>query len=72
MIRAHYIMNYIDVQHILVARKLVLMVVIFILIGFFLFSASVYNYSFGRLLFVSGLDRHLPTVISRVNANRVP
>jgi glutamate:GABA antiporter len=30
-------------------------VVIFIMIGFFLFSASVYNYSFGRLLFVSGL-----------------
>jgi amino acid transporter len=43
-----------------------------ILIGFFLFNTAVYNYSFGRLLFVSGLDRRLPTVISRVNANRVP
>lgn len=47
-------------------------IVCFIMIGFFLFAASVYNYSFGRLLFVSGLDRHLPTIISRVNANRVP
>jgi amino acid transporter len=43
-----------------------------IFIGFFLFNTAVYNYSFGRLLFVSGLDRRLPTVMSKVNANRVP
>lgn len=43
-----------------------------IFIGFFLFNTAVYNYSFGRLLFVSGLDRRLPTWMSRVNANRVP
>jgi len=43
-----------------------------IIIGAFLFNASVYNYSFGRLLFVSGLDRRLPAVMSRVNANKVP
>ena len=43
-----------------------------IFIGFFLFNTAVYNYSFGRLLFVSGLDRRLPPVISKVNANRVP
>jgi glutamate:GABA antiporter len=54
------------------AGKILAVIVIFIMIGFFLFSASVYNYSFGRLLFVSGLDRHLPAIISRVNANRVP
>jgi len=42
------------------------------MIGFFLFGAVVYNYSFGRLLFVSGLDRRLPPVMSRVNAARVP
>jgi amino acid transporter len=54
------------------AGKIMAVIVIFTMIGFFLFSASVYNYSFGRLLFVSGLDRHLPTIISRVNANRVP
>ncbi len=44
----------------------------FIFIGFFLFNTAVYNYSFGRLLFVSGLDQRLPAVISKVNANKVP
>src|SRR5437660_9670777 len=43
-----------------------------IFIGFFLFNTAVYNYSFGRLLFVSGLDRRMPTVMSKVNANLVP
>ncbi len=47
-------------------------VVNLIFIGFFIFNTAVYNYSFGRLLFVSGLDRRLPTVMSKVNANRVP
>src|SRR5205823_9348584 len=44
----------------------------FIFIGFFIFNTAVYNYSFGRLLFVSGLDRRMPTVMSKVNANKVP
>lgn len=43
-----------------------------IFIGFFLFATAVYNYSFGRLLFVSGLDRRMPAIMSKVNANRVP
>ncbi|HEY0752889.1 MAG TPA: APC family permease [Ktedonobacteraceae bacterium] len=43
-----------------------------IFIGFFVFNTVVYNYSFGRLLFVSGLDRRLPAVMSKVNSNRVP
>ncbi|HJT57042.1 MAG TPA: amino acid permease [Ktedonobacteraceae bacterium] len=43
-----------------------------IFIGFFLFNTAVYNYSFGRLLFVSGLDQRLPAVMSKVNANKVP
>src|SRR5437870_2187054 len=43
-----------------------------IFIGFFIFNTAVYNYSFGRLLFVSGLDRRLPPFMSKVNANRVP
>lgn len=43
-----------------------------IIIGFFIFITVVYNYSFARLLFVSGLDRRLPPVVSRVNAQRVP
>ncbi|GAC1306516.1 MAG: APC family permease [Ktedonobacteraceae bacterium] len=44
----------------------------FIFIGFFIFNTAVYNYSFGRLLFVSGLDRRMPAVMSKVNANKVP
>lgn len=52
---------------------LVLAVVVdLIMIGFGLYAALVYNYSFGRLLFVSGLDRRLPPVMSKVNAARVP
>jgi amino acid transporter len=47
-------------------------VVDIIFIGFFLFNTAVYNYSFGRLLFVSGLDRRLPSVVSKVNKNKVP
>ena len=47
-------------------------VVNIIFIGFFLFNTAVYNYSFGRLLFVSGLDRRMPAIMGKVNANRVP
>jgi len=43
-----------------------------IMVGFGLYAALVYNYSFGRMLFVSGLDRRLPAVMSKVNAARVP
>jgi amino acid transporter len=42
------------------------------MIAFFIFNTTVYNYSFARLLFVSGLDRRLPAFVSRVNANKVP
>lgn len=41
-------------------------------IGFFVFTVVVYGYSFARLLFVSGLDRRLPPVLSRVNGARIP
>jgi glutamate:GABA antiporter len=34
--------------------------------------ASVYNYSFGRLLFVSGMERRMPSAVGKVNRNRVP
>ena len=43
-----------------------------LLIGFFVFVCAVYNYSYARLLFVSGLDRRLPIAISKINANKVP
>jgi amino acid transporter len=47
-------------------------VVTLIMIAFFVFNTTVYNYSFARLLFVSGLDRRLPAIMGRVNANKVP
>jgi amino acid transporter len=34
--------------------------------------AIVYNYSFGRLLFVSGMEKRLPHQLGRVNRNKVP
>ena len=43
-----------------------------VMIAFFIFNTTVYNYSFARLLFVSGLDRRLPAFMGRVNANKVP
>jgi len=39
---------------------------------FFLFITVVYNYSFARLIFVSGLDRRLPPAMSHVNSAKVP
>src|SRR5215510_3617632 len=39
---------------------------------FFLFITVVYNYSFARLIFVSGLDRRLPRAMSHVNKAKVP
>lgn len=42
------------------------------LIGFFVFSSVVFNYSYARLLFVSGLDRRLPAIISKVSSKRAP
>jgi len=47
-------------------------IVTLILVAFFMFNTTVYNYSFARLLFVSGLDRRLPVFVGRVNANKVP
>jgi amino acid transporter len=43
-----------------------------IFLGFFVFTTAVFNYAFARLLFVSGLDRRLPAMVSKVNTNRVP
>ena len=47
-------------------------IVSLILLWFFLTASTVYNYSFARLLFVSGLERRLPHQIGRVNRNKVP
>jgi len=43
-----------------------------ILAWFFLSNCAIYNYSFARLLFVSGLEKRLPHQIGQVNKNKVP
>ncbi len=43
-----------------------------VLMWFFITASMVYNYSFARLLFVSGLEKRLPPMIGRVNKNKVP
>lgn len=43
-----------------------------IIIGFFIFITVVYNFAFARLLFVSGLDRRLPPIVSKLNAAKAP
>jgi amino acid transporter len=47
-------------------------IVALILAWVFLTAAVVYNFSFARLLFVSGLERRLPHQIGQVNRNKVP
>ena len=43
-----------------------------ILAWVFLTVAVVYNFSFGRLLFVSGMEKRLPHQFGKVNKNKVP
>jgi glutamate:GABA antiporter len=43
-----------------------------ILIWFFVSNTAIYNYTFARLLFVSGLEKRLPGVFGKVNKNKVP
>jgi len=44
----------------------------FILVLIFVSNLVVYNYSFARLMFVSGLEHRLPHQFGRVNKNKVP
>lgn len=46
--------------------------VAFILVLIFVSDIVVYNYSFARLMFVSGLEHRLPHQFGRVNRNKVP
>jgi len=39
---------------------------------FFISNTAIYNYTFARLLFVSGLEKLLPPAIGKVNKNKVP
>jgi glutamate:GABA antiporter len=43
-----------------------------ILMWFFISNTAIYNYTFARLLFVSGLERRLPRRIGEVSKNKVP
>jgi glutamate:GABA antiporter len=43
-----------------------------IIILFFVTNCVVYNYSFSRLLFVSGLEQRMPTALAKVNERKVP
>jgi amino acid transporter len=43
-----------------------------VLLWFFVSNTIVYNYSFSRLLFVSGLERRMPQAMGRVNKRKVP
>ena len=42
-------------------------VIALVLMWFFVSNTVVYNYSFSRLLFVSGLERRMPTALGKVN-----
>jgi glutamate:GABA antiporter len=47
-------------------------VVALVLAAMFFIITVVYNYSFARLIFVSGLDRRLPAAMTHVNKAKVP
>jgi amino acid transporter len=47
-------------------------IVALVVMWFFVSNTVVYNYSFSRLLFVSGLERRLPALFGRVNDRKVP
>jgi amino acid transporter len=47
-------------------------VVALVLIWFFVSNTVVYNYSFSRLLFVSGLEQRMPPALGTVNHRKVP
>jgi amino acid transporter len=43
-----------------------------IVLWFFVSNTVVYNYSFSRLLFVSGLERRMPTTLAKLDERHVP
>ncbi len=47
-------------------------IVALVMVWFFVSNTVVYNYSFSRLLFVSGLEKRMPTALGRVNERKVP
>jgi amino acid transporter len=47
-------------------------IIALVLLWFFVSNTIVYNYSFSRLLFVSGLEQRMPSQLGRVNSRKVP
>ena len=47
-------------------------IIALVLLWFFVSNTIVYNYSFSRLLFVSGLEQRMPSQLGRVNKRKVP
>jgi amino acid transporter len=47
-------------------------IVALVVMWFFVSNTVVYNYSFSRLLFVSGLERRLPAALGKVDSRKVP
>jgi amino acid transporter len=47
-------------------------VIALVLMWFFVSNTVVYNYSFSRLLFVSGLEQRMPPKLGTVNSTKVP
>ncbi len=61
------------VQHGFWGQHWFAVVVGLVVMWFFISNTVVYNYSFSRLLFVSGLERRMPAAVGRVNEKtRVP
>src|SRR3954463_5863672 len=47
-------------------------IVALVMVWFFVSNTVVYNYSFSRLLFVSGLEKRMPAALGRGNERKVP
>src|SRR5919205_1092677 len=47
-------------------------IVALVVMWFFVSNTVVYNYSFSRLLFVSGLERRMPAALGKVDSRKVP
>src|SRR5213080_1030655 len=64
---------FVAVQHAFWGSHAWAVIIALIALWFFVSNTVVYNYSFSRLLFVSGLERRMPTAFGRVNERtRVP
>jgi amino acid transporter len=64
---------FVAVQHGFWASHAWAVIIALIALWFFVSNTVVYNYSFSRLLFVSGLERRMPTALGKVNERtRVP